>query len=448
MSHAVEDGEPETQEGDVLVARDVLAVGVADEQVHGLVLDPLVQQEHVAGGAHVHLAGNAGGELLDALLELLARRSGDDVHGPHVDGHQELHHADELVGIAAEGDLLVVIVLGGVAHHVHELAALAVDVVGHGRAGHDAQGVDEAVGGGQSEGNVQHLAGHLALGVQVARGVGAAPLAQGERAHGVAGLDELLHGHAALGEHVVLAGERTVQNARGVGEERDGHVHQPGQALDLLHVGGLHPAGNDVDLAVLPARALGELGHALAHAGEAGDMAAHVRGGVAVDDVLALGNEPLLGRLVADLLDVVADGLRQARGVHGDDLGVVDGEDVLDGLQQVGLAAEHARALGEGAGGCGDRLLVVPGQRAAVIGAAALAAVTVGQAAVDAQRRVHGADGLTGLGRIDGHGVAVHDLFWGMPEQHIVILAIPRRRWPRVRGSSARGPSCSPRSCC
>ena len=79
------------------------------------------------------------------------------------------------------------------------------------------------------------------------------------------------------------------------------------------------------------------------------------------------------------------------------------------GGQQVGLAAEDAGTLGERAGGRHDRLAEVPRQHAAVIGAAALRTVAVGQAGVDPQRRVHGADGHARLGRVDRQGGALRD---------------------------------------
>ena len=75
-------------------------------------------------------------------------------------------------------------------------------------------------------------------------------------------------------------------------------------------------------------------------------------------------------------------------------------------LQQIGLAAEDGRAFGERTGAGHHRFLVMPGQGAAVIGAAALRTVAVRQAVMDAESRIHGADRLTGLGRIDGQGGA------------------------------------------
>ncbi len=102
--------------------------------------------------------------------------------------------------------------------------------------------------------------------------------------------------------------------------------------------------------------------------------------------------------------------------LHGDYLRIVQREDVRQRLEHVRLAAEHRGTLGERAGGRADGFLVVAGQGAAVIGAAALGAVAVRQAAVDAERRVHGADGLAGLGRVDGQGLALGDFLGGMSE--------------------------------
>ena len=60
MADAVEDRKAEADEGDVLVAGDVLAVGVADEQIDRFVLDPLVQQEHVGAGPWRTLTSGTG----------------------------------------------------------------------------------------------------------------------------------------------------------------------------------------------------------------------------------------------------------------------------------------------------------------------------------------------------------------------------------------------------
>ena len=83
-------------------------------------------------------------------------------------------------------------------------------------------------------------------------------------------------------------------------------------------------------------------------------------------------------------------------------------------------------AFGEGAGGGHDRLLVVPRQRAAMVGAAALRAMAVRQAAVNAERGIHGADGLAGLGRVDRQRLALRD-FRGVCLSSMVISASSAR---------------------
>jgi len=58
----------------------------------------------------------------------------------------------------------------------------------------------------------------------------------------------------------------------------------------------------------------------------------------------------------------------------------------------------------------------VPGQLAAVVGAAALASVTVRQAAMHAQGGVHRPDRLAGLGRVDLERSALGDGGGGLVE--------------------------------
>jgi hypothetical protein len=92
--------------------------------------------------------------------------------------------------------------------------------------------------------------------------------------------------------------------------------------------------------------------------------------------------------------------------MNRNDLRLIDGKDVVDGLEQVGLPPEHGGAFGEGTRPRHHRLFEVPGQGAAVISVAPLGAVAVGQATVDAQGGVHRPDGLAGLGRINVQGRA------------------------------------------
>ncbi len=141
-----------------------------------------------------------------------------------------------------------------------------------------------------------------------------------------------------------------------------------------------------------------------------------------MEDVFAFGYAAVGPGFVDDLGDVVADGFRQAGGMHRDDIRLVDRKDVVDGLQQVGLAAEHRGAFGKGAGGSHDRLLVVPGEGAAVVGVAPLGTVAVGQAAMDPEGCIHRPYGLAGFGRVDSERRALLDVRGGMSEQHMNSL--------------------------
>ena len=149
VPHAVENGKSETHERNVFVARDVFPVGVADQQVHAFLLDPLMQQEHVGLGALADLSFGNGiaDRLADAGLEALAGRAGHDVDRTHVQRHQELGERNQLVGIAEQSHAFPVEVLVHVGDHVHQAAAFVGDEARHADAGAMAQRVDEAVRG-------------------------------------------------------------------------------------------------------------------------------------------------------------------------------------------------------------------------------------------------------------------------------------------------------------
>jgi hypothetical protein len=129
VAHAVEDRESVAHEGNVFVARDVLPVGVADQQVHAFLLDPLMQEEHVGLGPcrTLRFRDVAAERFADARLETLAGRAGDDVDRTHVERHQKLGERNELVRIAEQGHAFAVEVLVHVGDHVHQAAALVGD---------------------------------------------------------------------------------------------------------------------------------------------------------------------------------------------------------------------------------------------------------------------------------------------------------------------------------
>ena len=99
--------------------------------------------------------------------------------------------------------------------------------------------------------------------------------------------------------------------------------------------------------------------------------------------------------------------------MHGDDVRVVDVKGVFDALPDVGAAAEHAGAFGEGAGAGYGRFFKVSGEVGAVVGNAALGTVAVRHAVVHAQGRKKRAHGLTGLARVDEDAGAVQMGFGG-----------------------------------
>ena len=102
--------------------------------------------------------------------------------------------------------------------------------------------------------------------------------------------------------------------------------------------------------------------------------------------------------------------------MNRNDVRLINRENIVNGLEQIGLPAEHGGAFGEGRRRRHRRLLIVPGQGAAMVGVAPLGAVAVGQATVDAQGGVHGPDGLAGLGRVNGQGLAFRDFIWRMSQ--------------------------------
>ena len=93
-------------------------------------------QQHVAPCLDVDWAAQRCREVLDAAFELDVGRAGDDVDRLHVDCDEEFSQSDELVGVSDQGNFLSMEVLVHVGDHVHQLAALSCDRVGHLHAGH------------------------------------------------------------------------------------------------------------------------------------------------------------------------------------------------------------------------------------------------------------------------------------------------------------------------
>ena len=138
-------------------------------------------------------------------------------------------------------------------------------------------------------------------------------------------------------------------------------------------------------------------------------MRTDVAGCVGVEYALAFGDQTIGVGLFDDLRDGVADGFGEARRMHGDHVGFVDREDVVDRLNKVRLSAEHRGALGKRTAAGHDRLFVMPRERAAVIRTASLRTVRMRQAAMHPQGCVHRADRLAGFRRIDRQRLPFND---------------------------------------
>ncbi|MPN31011.1 hypothetical protein SDC9_178482 [bioreactor metagenome] len=156
----VENRPAHPDEGNVLRTCDVLAVGVAEQQIHRLVLDQLVQQEQVAVAFDVGLLELRAQDLLGPPVELLAGGTGEDVHGDHAEVAAELGQAQHMVGITEDGDLLALEVQLGIDDQVDQLATLPLDVGRDGSAT-EPQNLQESVGGRDADRQVEQLARHV-----------------------------------------------------------------------------------------------------------------------------------------------------------------------------------------------------------------------------------------------------------------------------------------------
>ena len=373
VAHAVEHREAEAHQRDVFGAGDVLAVGVAEDQLHRLDLDALVEFEEIRGVLDHGLGELAVEDFMDAVFKRAARRSGEDVFRIEPEFHREAGHAHHHVRIAEDGDGHVVEILADIRDGIQQAAAFGVDGGGHLDLGDATERVDVEVGVHQADGGVEFLVGHLAFLQQLLRRRVGGELAEGEGLDGIAHAPDLGHRRAALGIHLVNAGLGKIEHVRGVRAQGELHAELVGEPLELAHVAGVEPAGHDVDavggLAGLFRQVVDDAG---AHVGEAGDVRADEARGIAMDHRLAFRDLALVAGLLDDGGNVIADDLREAGGVDGDDFRIIDREDVDERLLQVGHAAEDRGSLGERAGGGGDRFLEVAREVTAVIGAATL----------------------------------------------------------------------------
>ena len=143
-------------------------------------------------------------------------------------------------------------------------------------------------------------------------------------------------------------------------------------------------------------------------------MRTDIAGRIAVNHHFAFRDMSFVVRRRRDLRNIIADGFRQTRGVYGDDIRIIDRKHIVNGLQQIALTAKDRRPFCKRTGPGHHRLFIMFGQRTAVIGATSLRAVTVRQAPMDAQGRIHRPDRLTGFRRVDRQGTAFFNFFRGM----------------------------------
>ncbi len=101
---------------------------------------------------------------------------------------------------------------------------------------------------------------------------------------------DVFHLRPAHGVEHVLAGHGSVEDAVGVGEHHEGDAQHAQVAFDFAHVARLDPARNHGQVLTLGLAGLDQVANdALDHVGVARHVGAHVAGGVAVDDQLAVG---------------------------------------------------------------------------------------------------------------------------------------------------------------
>ncbi len=263
--------------------------------------------------------------------------------------------------------------------------------------------VDETVGRLKPDGQFERFTRNAAFVFQRASRRVRSAGAQGQRVTAVSQGFRLFHRHPALGVHFRLSGHRSIENARGVERHLEIHPHRGDQPLDLAHVTGLDPTRYDVQPVVL--RFQGGLGQVVhdpcGHVGESGDMGTGIAGGIGVDDGFPFGDRSHIPGLADDLRNVVPNRFGKAGGVDRDHLGIVDVENVGNGLEQISLPPEDGRPFREGTRRGQNRFFVMAGQGTAVVGATALRTVAVRHTLVYPQRGVQSADRLTGLGGIE-----------------------------------------------
>ena len=370
MPYAVKDREPIAYKRDVFIACDILAVGIADQEINRFVPDPLMQQIDVGLRAvfNIGIRNAFSQNGPDALFEPFSGGTADNVHRFHIQVHEEFCERDQIIRVAEKCNLFAVEVLFHIGHQIDQASSFVRDRFRYFYPCCLAQCHQEAVGCPESYGNVFRPERHLAFLVERNRARLRGETAQCDAILAVAGAFQCRYRDTAFRVKHMLAGLRSIEHIRCVGKELDRHTKLFGEPLDFPHVGRLHPSGHDVDLIELFSCRFGKLlGHGCDHVGVAGDVRADKAWCRGIDHVFSFRNLAVNLCLGDNLLQVVPDRFRKTGRVDGNQVRLVDSKDIVDCRYKVCLASEYRGAFRERACCSHDRLFVMACQGAAMV---------------------------------------------------------------------------------
>ena len=211
--------------------------------------------------------------------------------------------------------------------------------------------------------------------------------------------------------HAEFAVGRGIEDVGRIGEDGEIHPHQAQHALhfpvvaDAVAVETAVHVDGGAFLAFLAGPQVGQ--HALEHVVVAGDVAADEGRGVGEGHAEVFREGTLLLGRLDEGVQVVTDHLGHAGGGDGDHLRLVQRVGVGQAVDNVVQATKNGRVFRHGVGNAGAGLLEVAVEVGTEVGDAALGTMHVGQGAFKAGSAQDGAQGLAGLGRIDGQGFAL-----------------------------------------
>ncbi|VVB72540.1 Uncharacterised protein [uncultured archaeon] len=186
------DGEAYPHQRDILGPGDQLAVAIADEHIHRLILDLLVQEE---GVSLQRLA--VGSDAMHLFSKLLVGGAGQGKDGIHAHLHCQAEHAYHCVRVSEDCQALAVEVGMSIGHHVHQAAPLVFYLLGNGHA-HEAGDVHhKGIGIANANGHGADDGGNLELALQDHGSGGSGRPAQRNGGAGVGGVHQIRDGSSA-----------------------------------------------------------------------------------------------------------------------------------------------------------------------------------------------------------------------------------------------------------